>query len=138
LPEIISKPLNDEIKKWEEDFPKHPFWQDFFSLRLQTIHWLMMERFLKLPAAEKKDYGEIVVREFVSLAQEKIPTADPKTDHIGQNFRVIAQNILWEFDGIDDGLGENLKKQLTLIIFATSNDEELINFAAKELAPATR
>ena len=133
-PEIVSKPLNDEIKKWREDEPNHPFWYDFYSLRRDTIRWLMMDRLRKLPNAEKKDYAEIVIQELVALAEEILPVANPETDSVGQDYRIIVPELLKEFRDIDASLVEKLKKQFSAVIFATSmHDEQLLHFAIQEL-----
>jgi hypothetical protein len=131
-PEIVCKPLNDEIKKWAEGFPKHPFWEYFYSYRMNTINWLMMERLEKLPDAQKKDYAEVVIQELFALAEEMIP-ANPEDRNIASDFRYALRNTLKEFESIDDSLIEKLKKQFSILIIATSKDEELINFAVKEL-----
>jgi hypothetical protein len=134
-PEVVCKPLHEEIKQWKADFPNHPFWYDFYSIRRDTIRGLMMERLRKLPDAEKRDYAEIVIRELFSLAEEFIPTGDRG---VGSDFRLILGETLREFQGveyesIDDRLIESFKKQFSMLILATSEDEQLIDFAVKEL-----
>ncbi len=132
-PEVVCKPLCDEILQWKKDYPNHPFQYDFYSIRRDTVRWLMMEHLKNLPPAEKKAYAEVVIRELVQLAKEELPTANPKTDSVGQDFRIIVPETLKEFESIDDGLSEKLKSQLSTIIFATTKDETLLDFAAKEL-----
>jgi len=135
-PEVVCKPLHDEIKQWKEDFPNHPFHDYFYSKRLRTIRWLMMERIRKLPDAEKRDYAETILRELFSLAEEVIPTATPY--HVGSDFRIILPEIIGrfrgvEFESVDDALIERFKRQFQMLILTTSQDEQLIDFAVKDL-----
>jgi hypothetical protein len=135
LPEVISKPLNDDIKKWNEDYPNHPFWYEFFAERRGTVSWLMMERLRKLPDSQKKEYAEVVFRELFSLAEEFIPTGDRR---VGSDFRVIIPMFIRElqgveFDSIDDGVIADYKRQFFVLITTTSTDVELFEFAVREL-----
>ena len=131
-PEEVCKPLNDEIRQWREKDPHHPFWYEFYSLRRDRVSWLMMEHYRKLPLAGKPDYAEVIVKELLALAQEEIPTADRG---VSSDFRVIVPGMINQFesDKISDVLVAKLKSQLSMIIFATSQDEELLNFAAEQL-----
>jgi len=62
-----------------------------------------------------------------------LPIADAKTDSVGQDYRIIVPEFLKEFESIDKSLVEKLKKQFSAVIFATSNDERLLDFAKYQL-----
>ena len=89
-----------------------PFWYEFFAIRRDNIRWFMMEHFRKLPAAEKKDYGEIIIRELLALAKEEFPPAVAETYRgIQSDFQIIVRETHKEFEEVDKSLADKLKKE---------------------------